>query len=74
LIRPIKAQIDRILRETITNPVGPEIMAPPASSVAAHKSLHDRRHGRNTVTSHQEAIGFRCPLPHRQSVQNLPED
>jgi hypothetical protein len=34
LIRPIKAEIDRILRETITNPVGPEIMAPPASSVA----------------------------------------
>jgi aryl-alcohol dehydrogenase-like predicted oxidoreductase len=31
-----KAEIDRILRETITNPVGPEFMAPPArSSVAA---------------------------------------
>jgi len=27
--------IDRILRETITNPVGPEFMAPPSRSVAA---------------------------------------
>jgi hypothetical protein len=25
-----KAEIDRILRETITDPVGPEFMAPPA--------------------------------------------
>ena len=32
---PIKAEIDRILRETITDPVGPEFMAPPARSVAA---------------------------------------
>ena len=30
-----KAEIDRILRETVTDPVGPEFMAPPASSVAA---------------------------------------
>ncbi len=30
-----KAEIDRILRETITAPVGPEFMAPPARSVAA---------------------------------------
>jgi aryl-alcohol dehydrogenase-like predicted oxidoreductase len=30
-----KAEIDRILRETITDPVGPEFMAPPSSSVAA---------------------------------------
>ncbi|MEA2207421.1 MAG: hypothetical protein QOE77_4197 [Blastocatellia bacterium] len=30
-----KAEIDRILRETITDPVGPEFMAPPARSVAA---------------------------------------
>jgi aryl-alcohol dehydrogenase-like predicted oxidoreductase len=30
-----KAEIDRILRETITNPVGPEFMAPPARSAAA---------------------------------------
>ena len=30
-----KAEIDRILRETIANPVGPEFMAPPARSVAA---------------------------------------
>jgi aryl-alcohol dehydrogenase-like predicted oxidoreductase len=30
-----KAEIDRILRETITDPVGPEFMAPPAGSVAA---------------------------------------
>src|SRR5437667_5440626 len=29
-----KAEIDRILRETITDPVGPEFMAPPARSVA----------------------------------------
>ncbi len=32
---PAKAEIDRILRETITDPVGPEFMAPPAGSVAA---------------------------------------
>jgi aryl-alcohol dehydrogenase-like predicted oxidoreductase len=31
---PAKAEIDRILRETITAPVGPEFMAPPARSVA----------------------------------------
>jgi aryl-alcohol dehydrogenase-like predicted oxidoreductase len=30
-----KAEIDRILRETITDPVGPEFMAPPSRSVAA---------------------------------------
>jgi aryl-alcohol dehydrogenase-like predicted oxidoreductase len=30
-----KAEIDRILRETITNPVGPEFMAPPARTPAA---------------------------------------
>jgi aryl-alcohol dehydrogenase-like predicted oxidoreductase len=30
-----KAEIERILRETITDPVGPEFMAPPARSVAA---------------------------------------
>ena len=30
-----KAEIDRILRETISDPVGPEFMAPPARSVAA---------------------------------------
>jgi aryl-alcohol dehydrogenase-like predicted oxidoreductase len=29
-----KAEIDRILRETITDPVGPEFMAPPARSTA----------------------------------------
>jgi aryl-alcohol dehydrogenase-like predicted oxidoreductase len=32
---PAKADIDRILREMITNPVGPEFMAPPARSIAA---------------------------------------
>jgi predicted aldo/keto reductase-like oxidoreductase len=32
---PAKAEIDRILRETITDPVGPEFMAPPAGSIAA---------------------------------------
>jgi aryl-alcohol dehydrogenase-like predicted oxidoreductase len=32
---PAKAEIDRILRETITDPIGPEFMAPPARSVAA---------------------------------------
>jgi aryl-alcohol dehydrogenase-like predicted oxidoreductase len=32
---PAKAEIDRILRETITDPVGPEFMAPPVRSVAA---------------------------------------
>lgn len=31
---PTKAEIDRILRETITDPVGPEFMAPPAGNVA----------------------------------------
>ena len=30
-----QAEIDRILRETISDPVGPEFMAPPARSVAA---------------------------------------
>jgi aryl-alcohol dehydrogenase-like predicted oxidoreductase len=30
-----KAEIDRILRETIADPVGPEFMAPPARSVSA---------------------------------------
>jgi aryl-alcohol dehydrogenase-like predicted oxidoreductase len=30
-----KAEIDRILRETITEPIGPEFMAPPARSAAA---------------------------------------
>jgi aryl-alcohol dehydrogenase-like predicted oxidoreductase len=30
-----KAEIDRILQELITDPVGPEFMAPPAGSVAA---------------------------------------
>jgi aryl-alcohol dehydrogenase-like predicted oxidoreductase len=30
-----KAEIDRILRETVSEPVGPEFMAPPARSVAA---------------------------------------
>src|SRR6202035_5518962 len=30
-----KAEIDRILRETVTDPVGPEFMAPPPRSVAA---------------------------------------
>jgi aryl-alcohol dehydrogenase-like predicted oxidoreductase len=32
---PTMTEIDRILRETITDPVGPEFMAPPARSVAA---------------------------------------
>ncbi len=32
---PAKTEIDRILRETITDPVGPEFMAPPARNVAA---------------------------------------
>jgi len=30
-----KAEIDRILRESITDPVGPEFMAPPARAIAA---------------------------------------
>lgn len=30
-----KAEIDRILRETITDPVGPEFMAPPSGNVTA---------------------------------------
>jgi aryl-alcohol dehydrogenase-like predicted oxidoreductase len=30
-----KAEVDRILRETISNPVGPEFMAPPLRSIAA---------------------------------------
>jgi aryl-alcohol dehydrogenase-like predicted oxidoreductase len=32
---PTKTEIDRIMRETITDPVGPEFMAPPARTVAA---------------------------------------
>jgi aryl-alcohol dehydrogenase-like predicted oxidoreductase len=35
LAAPAKAEIDRILRETIAEPVGPEFMAPPARSIAA---------------------------------------
>jgi aryl-alcohol dehydrogenase-like predicted oxidoreductase len=31
---PAKAEIDRILRETISEPIGPEFMAPPARSLA----------------------------------------
>jgi len=31
---PAKAEINRILAETITNPIGPEFMAPPARNVA----------------------------------------
>jgi aryl-alcohol dehydrogenase-like predicted oxidoreductase len=31
----VKAEIDRILSEIITDPVGPEFMAPPPRSVAA---------------------------------------
>jgi hypothetical protein len=30
-----KTEIDRILRETISEPVGPEFMAPPTRSAAA---------------------------------------
>jgi hypothetical protein len=30
---PAKAGIDGILRETITDPVGPEFMAPPARNI-----------------------------------------
>jgi aryl-alcohol dehydrogenase-like predicted oxidoreductase len=32
---PAKAEIDRSVRQTITDPVGPEFMAPPARSIAA---------------------------------------
>jgi len=32
---PAKAEIHRILREAITDLIGPEFMAPPARSVAA---------------------------------------
>jgi aryl-alcohol dehydrogenase-like predicted oxidoreductase len=32
---PAKTEIDRILRETIIEPIGPEFMAPPARSMAA---------------------------------------
>jgi aryl-alcohol dehydrogenase-like predicted oxidoreductase len=32
---PAKAEIDRILRAAVTDPIGPEFMAPPARSVAA---------------------------------------
>jgi hypothetical protein len=30
-----KAEMERILKETLTDPVGPEFMAPPARSMAA---------------------------------------
>ena len=30
-----RTEIDRILGETITNPIGPEFMAPPTRSLAA---------------------------------------
>ena len=32
---PARAEIDRILRATVIDPIGPEFMAPPARSVAA---------------------------------------
>jgi aryl-alcohol dehydrogenase-like predicted oxidoreductase len=32
---PAKAEIDRILHDTVTDPVGPEFMAPPTRSIAA---------------------------------------
>jgi aryl-alcohol dehydrogenase-like predicted oxidoreductase len=32
---PAKAEIDRIVHQTVTDPVGPEFMAPPARSIAA---------------------------------------
>ena len=35
LDRPAKAEIERILLETVTDPVGPEFMAPPARAAAA---------------------------------------
>jgi aryl-alcohol dehydrogenase-like predicted oxidoreductase len=34
-----KAEIDRILRETVSDPVGPEFMAPPARSVAVRERI-----------------------------------
>jgi hypothetical protein len=32
---PAKAEIERILHDTVTDPVGPEFMAPPTRSIAA---------------------------------------
>jgi aryl-alcohol dehydrogenase-like predicted oxidoreductase len=43
-----KAEIDRILRETIADPVGPEFMAPPARSIAASVSV--AKHGTASAT------------------------
>jgi hypothetical protein len=31
---PAKAEIDRILREMVTDPIGPEFMAPPVRNIA----------------------------------------
>jgi len=37
-----KEEIDRILREMVTDPIGPEFMAPPVrTSPYQHKSLHN---------------------------------
>jgi aryl-alcohol dehydrogenase-like predicted oxidoreductase len=33
-----KAEVDRILQETVADPVGPEFMAPPARCAAGHSS------------------------------------
>jgi hypothetical protein len=35
IAKNVMAEIDRILRETITEPIGPEFMAPPARNIAA---------------------------------------
>jgi hypothetical protein len=35
LDRSSEAEIEQILRETITDPIGPEFMAPPARGIAA---------------------------------------
>jgi hypothetical protein len=44
-----KAEIDRILGETITDPVGPEFMASPSRSLAAGSTAPTRSHAEKLV-------------------------
>jgi hypothetical protein len=34
-LKPTRAAIDQILRQTIADPIGPEFMAPPATNAAS---------------------------------------
>jgi hypothetical protein len=59
-----KAEIDRILSAEISDPVGPEFMAPPASSVAARAieaTDLSMRHGQAGIPADKSAGHPRHP-------------